>query len=521
MNKPHKHLKRKTLIQSSMLLMSAFFLMGCDSIGDNYNTFIQDSANDLEQSSQLTQIESDSTIESEAATHADEFIDTRLVPEQSMLESALFSREDLTFGETVFSSTDRFIQKQQAFEVSVDSMQMIEVESFDNALESEFNFDEKGASLILLHATITNTSDETFYFPIDELRLSYPSATIHNYPSNALYPMESGNLADILLTNSGEMGPQTAVEGYLIYGVGGEATEGILAAESLYLTVVPPRQNLSQIVGLGSNALGEELPLYLPTTKEMAVKLLRNMTYIQDRLTTELWGEKEIIASQTFDQTETTDEGVSVTLKRIEVSDFKPNEAYEEAFQYFNYGQVLVSLEYQVTNESEFDILPVNGSASLVINGDEIKDDYILINELYGTTLKAGDSYTVIKSFALDKMSYAENWQENDFYISLSIPIDDTSVPKEVAAESLVDEDVEADEVAEIDDLGAELLSVAIPEFFFEFTWTPDLLFFVDENMELISQKDWQAQHAPEEVNDNDDENDEAEADLEELPEDE
>lgn len=492
MNKHDYHFKKTIWIKSSLILLSALCLAGCSSISTTYEDFIQNSANQREQSSQLTPIESENQTESELKVDLDEFVDTRFVPEQSMVESALLSREDLSLGDLIFSSQDRFIQKQQAFEVSIDNFQIYEVENYDVKNEIEFNFDNKGASIILMHATITNTSNETFYFPIEELRLSYPSATIHNYPSTALYPMQSGNLADILLSNSGEMAPQTAVEGFLIYGVGAEATKGILDAEKFYLTVVPPRQNLSQIVGLGANPLGEELPLYLPTTDEMAEQLLKNMTYIQDRLTTEMWGNKEIIATQQLSQTETSDEGVAVTLNRIEVSEFQPNEAYEEAFQYFTYGQIIASIEYEVTNNSDFDILPIDGAVSLVINGDEIKDDYVLINELYGKTLKSGQSYTVVKSFALDKMSYADNWQGNDFYISISIPTNEPTT--ETPSESVpMAEEGEAEILEE-----EQAIANQLKEFFFEFTWSPELMFYIDEEMNLISQVEWQEKQGAE-----------------------
>lgn len=512
MNKLNLPIKRKGIIKVSTLLLSTFILVGCDSFGNNYDEFIQNSANEMEQSSQLTPIESKEIAESEVENGLDELVDTRFVPEQSMVESALLSREDLTIGEQIFSTQEHFVQKQQAFEVSIDNFQMFEVESYDALLESEFNFDENGASIILMHATITNTSDEIFYFPIEELRLSYPSATIHNYPSTALYPMESGNLVDILMANSGEMAPQMAVEGFLMYGVGGEATEEIMDAERFYLSVVPPRQDLSQIVGLGSNPLGEELPLYLPTTEETASQLLLNMTYIQDRLTTEMWGRKELVASQQLDQTETSDEGVSVTLKRVEISDFEPYEAYEEAFQYFSYGQMIVSIEYEVTNGSDKDILPIDGSASLVINGDEIKDDYILINELYGKTLKPGQSYTVVKSFALDKMSYTENWQGNDYYLSLSIPVDETK------AESRLTSEESMDEASSDENEGEELFQASSPEYFFEFTWIPELNYFIDDELNLVSQEEWQNRQTSEDAltegSEEETLNDESEEDL-------
>ncbi len=484
--------KISVIMKGTLLLLVLLFLVGCDSLGGSYNDFIQNSASEIEQSSQLTPIESENQAsESSIEAGLDEFIDARLVPEQSMVENALLSLEDLSFGDLIFSTNQRFIQKQQAFEVAVDSFQMYEVTNYETKFESEFNFDQSGASILLMHATITNTSNDTFYFPIEELRLTYPSATIHNYPSKNLYPMESGNLADILLANSGEMAPQTAVEGYLVYGIGGEATQEILEAGNFYLTVVPPRENLSQIVGLGSNPLGEELPLFLPINEETSEQLLLNMTYIQDRLTTELWGTKQIISTEQLNQTEVDQEGVEVTMNRIEVSEFVPNEQYEEAFQYFTYGQMIVSIEYVVTNHSDVDVLPIDGSASLVINGDEIKDDYILINELYGKSLKPGQNYSVVKTFALDKMSYANNWQGNDYYFSLTIPFANQSNENEVNIVETID--------GSEDELMEETLDLDKSEVFFEFTWSPELAYYVNQDLELLTQKEWLEKQVSEE----------------------
>ena len=483
MVKQHNSIINKGLKKGLGLMLASICLIGCDSISTGYDDFIENSANEIDNSSQLTSVQADTSDEgSVMESSTDDFIDTRLVPEQSMVENALLAKEEITIDEQVFSLSQNFIQKQQAFEVSVDTINMFEVEEFDESLASEFNFSTDEGSIVLLHATITNTSDETFYFPIEELRLSYPGAIIQNYPSAQLYPMESGNLAQILLANSGEMAPQTAVEGYLVYGIGREETEEILDLGSFYLTVVPPRQSLNEIVGLGSNPLGDELPLYLPINDENGQQLLLNTTYIQDRLTTEWWGYKEIIASEDLNASISTDDDVKITLLRAEVSDFTPHKSYEDAFQYFNYGQVIVSIEYEVTNNSKNDLLPIDGRASLVINGDEISDDYVLINEMYGKTLKPGDSYKVVKTFALDKMTYADYWQGEDVYISINVPtVEDSTGESSETSETLSDEESVSEDL-----LAEEVLEESKIEYYADFVWSPSYQFFVDEAFELI-----------------------------------
>lgn len=483
----HKDKKTKRLggqwIQVGLLLLLSGVLAGCGSISENYTEFIDEKAYSEEV------VLEDNQAESVEESQAIGLVDIRLVPELSMVEHAMMDNELYKVNELLFNSAKTFFQKQASFELAIEQVTVYSVEDWDESLDSQFNHDPGEGGIVLLDVTLTNTSNDTFYFPIEELKLSYPDAPFQNYPSHDLYPLESGNLAQILLENQGELAAQSAVEGYLVYGVGEEALEEITDLGSFYLTVVPPRQTLDQIIGLDSTVLGEELPLFLPVDKKAEAQLSLNSGYIQDRLTTEWWGEKTILASELLnDRQEEAD--IAVTLNRIELAEFETKAAYEEVFQNFVHGQVIVSLEYEIENNSEVAVLPIDGAASLVINGDEINSDYLLINERYGKVLEPGQSSTVIKTFALDKMRYQELWQGEEIYISINVPVDQVDNELEEAVAELEEEE-DVDDMMTEDEKQAELLeegSTPVTNFYFEFNWLPTLNLFVDDAMELVEE---------------------------------
>ncbi|UUX33972.1 hypothetical protein [Fundicoccus culcitae] len=486
----------------TLMVVSVFFLAACDDLSGQYEQFIQEQAAD-----------SHETIESVVSDNSEhlmnDVIDTRLVPEFNQVESELHTLEGIEIGETLFASTQSHSQSQDAFEINIRTFKLFEVDSIDESLLKDFGYSEDAAAVVLIHAAITNTTNETFYFPIEELRLSYRDAPMSFLPSQTLYPSASGNLSQILLQNNGEITAGTMVEGYVVYGLNASALESIQAAESFYLNVVPPRQNVDEIVGLGANLLGNELPLFLPITDEAEEEISLNNTYIQDRLTTEWWGTKTLLAAEDVSLTD-SDQDVHYQVEKIEVADFEPFENYVDAFQNFNYGQVIVSVQYTVDNQSQHAILPVDGDASLVIGEDEIKSDYALINQLYGEVLQPGESMTVIKTFALDKMRYYDVWQGMNFYIAINTPIDDSYLENqsddEVGNES-TSTDESTDRLNEsVDEFLQEDTSIVVNDgwndeemdgfeetldlLFVQFSWEPVYQRYINDDLDIVSQRD-------------------------------
>lgn len=452
--------------KTGMILLSSLLLIGCDSLPLQTDEVSSNS----DQESLVS--------ESETTESTKDTVDHRFVPELSQVIADFNARDDIQLSDEVaFETSDPFSQTQNSFQFTVDKMQVYEVEQMDASLASNFNFEEDAGAIVLLEVSITNLTNESIYYPIEGLRMSYESATVQMHPSADLYPSQTGELVNIFEQNNNEIGPSMTVNGYVAYGLGAQEWEEVSEAGNVYLTVVAPQTDPNAISGIGASELGDERVLYLPVNEQVEADLLINNATIGDRLTTEWWGDKEILASEMMNEKD-SDGDVTVELLAVELSDFTPHSSYEANFQNFTYGQVIMSIEYKVTNNSEYDLLPVDGQASLQIGEDPIHSDYVLINDFNGTVLEAGESYTTVKSFALDKMRYYEVWQGEPIYIAVNIPV------REETNQLLEDSDSESEEVVISDAL----------LYFFEFSWTPQLEKFINESLEVVKENPMEEQ---------------------------
>lgn len=448
--------------KTGMILLSSLLLIGCDSLPQ------QSEEVSFNSSQESVLIESESQKTSQGA------VDHRFVPELSQVIADFKARDDIQLSDEVaFELSDSFSQTQNSFQFTVDKMQVYEVEQMDKSLASDFNFEEEPGAIVLLEASITNLTNESIYYPIEGLRMSYQSATVQMHPSADLYPSQTGELVNIFEQNNNEIGPSQTVNGYVVYGLGAKEWEEVAEAGNVYLTVVAPQTNPNAISGIGASELGDERLLYLPVNKQVEEDLLINNATIGDRLSTEWWGDKELLASESMNEKD-SDGDVTVELLRVELSDFTPHSTYEANFQNFTYGQVIMSIEYKITNNSEYDLLPVDGQASLQIGEDPIHSDYVLINDFNGTVLEAGENFTTVKSFALDKMRYYEVWQDEPIYIAVNIPVREESTQSLDDSES----DTESEEVVISDAL----------LYFFEFSWMPQLEKYINESLEVVKE---------------------------------
>ena len=448
----NKHInKMKFYKKIGLIFIAALFLVGCGKIGETIEEVVS--------SQEVSQVESDVTSSSADNTENETAVDARFVPEFSQVIAEFRNSDVLTLAdESYFKVNETFSQTQNNFQLSVENMEVFEVESADESVSSEFNYEDNPGAVILMEVAITNLTDETIYYPIEGLRMSYQSADMQMHPSTALYPAKSGDLTKILEQNNGEIGPSMTVNGYLVYSLGQDEWEEASDLGNVYLTVVPPQSEPDAISGVGASLLGDE-------TSE--------------------------------------DDDVSVELLRAEISNFESKDVYEENFQNFNYGQIIVSIEYEITNNSDHELLPVDGVATLQIGEDSLNSDYVLINDYNGTVIKPGDSYTTIKTFALDKLRYQEVWQGEPFYIAINTPV-----------KSEDEEDLEEDTGEETIEVSDDLI------YYFDFTWTPNLVNYINEELDVVGESEYQTDNESldesesEEVEEEDSSTDEASDEL-------
>lgn len=411
--------------QSVLTLLSTMLILGNLSISAQQESI-------SESNGEHPQISLVSTTEQEEVNTYDK---------ESYLELEALFKESPYYkvGNSLYQLEQPLATNEQNYTLTVNMMKIYEVDQLKEEVKSEFDFQNGKGALIVLHVKIENKTQESFYYPIEALDLTYLNATSQTQPSLALYPADSGNLALTLSDTQGEIVAGETVEGYLVYGLGSEALATAKETGYVFLTVVPPKRQKSDISGVGANALGDEQSLYLPLDKAYEAKLLVNATHLRDRLTTEYWGDKAILADEKINKTN-TNSGVSITLDQVEVSEFTPHDYNEDAFRNFKYGAVIVSIAYTVKNQTNTTLLPVDSKAQLIINADPINSDYVLTNQVKGKELKPGQTFKVIQSFALDKKRYQEKWQGHDYQLQITVPekgpdIDSGTLP-ESASES-------------------------------------------------------------------------------------
>ena len=138
----------------------AIFLVGCGKIEESNEAVASEQA----QSQVVKDLEPPIDEDNENTT----VIDQRFVPEFSQVVADLSSSEDLTIADEVFFSiNESFIQTQNNFQLSVDNMQVYEVEKAAESVISEFNYEDNPGAVVLMEVAITNLTDETIYYPIE------------------------------------------------------------------------------------------------------------------------------------------------------------------------------------------------------------------------------------------------------------------------------------------------------------------------------------------------------------------
>lgn len=473
-----------------LLIVILLFFAGCSKIEKKYDDFINEKVSEIEESDQQKQDSQKDESDQQQEKQDGAQLSSKLVPEMVQVEQDLKDSQQFELGSLLFATDTEFKQEQDAFSFKVDQLRIYDVNEVNPLLKETLKEDDVPKTLLLMHVVITNQSNHSFYFPINEVNLSYRSASGLHYPSTDFYPSQSGNLVDILKTNNGEIQPNTPIEGYLIFDLDEAAWKSANLIGSVYLNIVPPVSSSNDLIGIDSRSLGQESPLYLPVNELEEIEIVEHKKLIQDRLITEWWGDKKLLAEESLDHT-IKDEDVSVTLNKIEVSDFKPFKEYEGMFKNFPNGQVIVTIEYEVTNNSQTELLPIDGNSSLIIDDDPIESDYLLINEMYGKKLSPNKSMKVIKVFALDRLRYQEVWQDKPVTIAINVPeeLDKSSEDSQTSSD---DELNEGDNHDELDQTAHS----------FVFEWQPKLSLWMDKDYQLMEKDESSIKESEEDEND-------------------
>lgn len=152
--------------------------------------------------------------------------------------------------------------------------------------------------------------------------------------------------------------------------------------------------------------------------------------YFPDRLTKDSVAEKEMLAEQNFDQSE-TDDNLEVTLKGIQYTKLKPADSYEESFTGFQDPEKIVAATamLEVKNDGEETVPLEDMGAFLETKTYRILNHNVL--EADSGEIEPGQTSTKYVVFLMDQADYKE---EDDFSLRIS-SITDTEEEDLLAAD--------------------------------------------------------------------------------------
>lgn len=394
------------------------------------------------------------------------------------LKSEMAKLSKLEWGETLFETNSPLEQKQSRYEIKLKDLSLRYASSTNQDLPSLHKKGGKQGAVLLLELELYNPSSQDLYFPIESFELTESNAVTKYLPNSPLIPSDEVDLLSQLQSQNRLVKSGDRISGYLTYALDSEGVENFLSQGAAYLDILPPTTNADAIIGLTDTTQDVSFPFYLPLNREMELALQENALRIQDRLSAEFWGEKTLLA-QGQDLKEENQEKITLRVKGIELTNLDLFEAFEESFQYFPNGQVILSVEMEIDNQSDYDVLPVDATLSAMINGDMIQSDYALITQVYGEKIPAKSKGKIIKAFALDRGTYEARWQDQEIQFAYSLLAENTDTMSESAS---VTTEVSGDDVMTQEETNSTI-SVAQ----FNFAWKPILLSWITSEYDLIT----------------------------------
>lgn len=138
--------------------------------------------------------------------------------------------------------------------------------------------------------------------------------------------------------------------------------------------------------------------------------------YFPDRLTKDAVAEKEMLAEQNFDQSE-TDDNLEVTLKGIQYTKLKPADSYEESFTGFKDPEKIVAAtaKLEVKNDGESAVPLKEMGAFLETPTYRILNHNVL--EADSGVIEPGQTSTKYVVFLMDQADFKE---EDSFSLRIS-----------------------------------------------------------------------------------------------------
>lgn len=339
-------------------------------------------------------------------------IDIQLIPEYEQIDQEMQFEDEQVKVSKVFENLKPISQQLDSFFMNINSITI-----YDRQIKSIHQpASPSNQGIIMLHLSITNTGSYDMEINTQEFHLLNQGQTRFIRPNVQSFPMESGELSQVLQQSNNVLKPEQTVEGYLIFNLSSQEYQSLNKIGYFNFNYQPMKNE-----ALGNDELLEQL--YLPANQAFVDQLIPNYKFNHDILTTLWLGQKTLVAEKDYNKVLTQTQ-LDLNVKRIELVSLEPRKYYKQFFQ-MDQNPLFYSISYELVNHQ---------SKSIFIDSDEINSilnigHFSLQQEAFFKRkrglleLRPEDKITMVEIYRVDENFYQSYLQETPVKFNIDIPV--------------------------------------------------------------------------------------------------
>lgn len=339
-------------------------------------------------------------------------IDIQLIPEYEQIDQEMQFEDEQVKVSKVFENLYPISQQLDSFFMNINSITI-----YDRQIKSiHQSASPSNQGIIMLHLSVTNTGSYDMEINTQKFHLLNQGQTRFIRPNVQSFPMESGELSQVLQQSNNVLKPEQTVEGYLIFNLSSQEYQSLNKIGYFNFNYQPMKNE-----ALGNDELFEQL--YLPANQAFVDQLIPNYKFNHDLLTTFWLGQKTLVAEKDYNKV-LTQNHLDLNIKRIELVSLEPRKYYRQFLQ-MDKNPLFYSISYELVNHQ---------SKSIFIDSDEINSilnigNFSLQQEAFFKRkrglleLRPEDKITMVEIYRVDENFYQAYLQETPVKFNIDIPV--------------------------------------------------------------------------------------------------
>lgn len=423
-------MNKKLLMLLISMFVAAIVMSGCgsnnnDENENNNDTNTEENENDNEnnEDEQVSGIDEENfENENEDNTENEDEEDdsgSSIAVSDSAFSDLIEYMEDETEGtaKILYETDETQAHEMEGVTTTLDGYTFMELNDFNENYSIPFNDQTDGGVVIAKYTVKNDTDDDVSYMPT--LDLSYVGASKVFSNNKDLLPEDEQLNTMLAPSNDYMVEAGEEVTGYVTYSFGEDILADVLDEGTADIEVPQPQTDKDDF----SSRFGKEGMFTLSLNAESADKAseTESQGFYEDRVTFENMGDKEMIESEENigDSEEIGD--FTVTLEGYQFTDFEPNADEAPRFEGNENGLVLLTVKFNVDNDSDSEIGINSVTSKLTMNdGSQYTlNEGMLLAYKNDDIIESGDSGEILQIYTLDKEQYDKIWKDKSFEVEI------------------------------------------------------------------------------------------------------